>query len=112
LLGTRINGQIYLFVDGVLAGGPSADASNFTTGGVAIGNFGVAFGAFAWPGSCADAVLWMGMGITATLAALDFRLSNIGYRVPDSPLRWISTRTWFVPARTGGLLMKRRRAAA
>lgn len=99
-----------LYVDGALVATQAATgAVSYGTGAMLLGRVSSTTGALPFAGRLDDVSVW-NRALPAAEVQADYDLSRNGYRVPDSPLRWLSTRTYFVPR--GGLLLKRRRVLA
>jgi len=93
ITGTRTGGMAYLYVDGMLATSGARTAGS-ASGAFSLGDF-TASG-YVWPGDISDPSVW-NRCLSAAEVAYDHDLSRRGYRTPDSPLRWITGRTYFAP---------------
>ena len=93
------SGRFNFWVNGVPAGsGTNAQTLVMSTFNIGR-NGGSSIGEYA-NGLLSSLIVINNRYFTDTDAELDFTLTRGGYRTPDSPLRWISSKTYFVPTTT------------
>jgi hypothetical protein len=83
---------VSLYLNGVLAGSTTT-ATNPASGGTSGIGARSSSGAIPFGGFIRD-VSVHNRALSAAEVALDYNASRVGYRTPDSPLRWVSTRSY------------------